>query len=208
MILAVWKSSRLLAAQGRLSYRLSNHESKNEDTTSSVGGAVLRARKPRGWWDYVPPPTNAKSSRQPVVTHTSLNAKNGGLFSVLKGLFREATPVEPPRKPSLHSEYPIPAQTGRSRSRSNASQAVSPRPGLLVPHRRINIKPRVLLFREVMRDEVSNCPAPTPGRSVSDDRLLAMLYHCGLRCLGRKRYHGSGRCGPPYVHRRRQLAFP
>ena len=131
------------------------------EASSNNYGETIHAR--RGWWDYVPgseKPAPAGQGRAVSMSHAS------GFFYVLRTaigrLWRsEDSNIAVARKSSIHSESPLP-QPSRPivpenpeplASHSNeTSRSRSPVPSFSSHH--IGLRPRMVLLREVMRDEV------------------------------------------------------
>ncbi|THH20841.1 hypothetical protein EW146_g609 [Bondarzewia mesenterica] len=171
-IYAVWKSSRFMAAQGRLSYRLSmdtereRHISKEKDDSPTCVLAEPTAPtvpEARGWWDYVPRMTTASLAAadpqpcQPTGSYLSILPSRisslwkkhlGGEYSSRKPSIHSAQPISQPPNLRLITQNvnPSNSRTGRGHKQVTTSP---------ISHTRLTgIKPRVLLFREVMRDEL------------------------------------------------------
>ena len=175
VIYAVWKSSRLLAAQGRLSYRLSldaervpstdREKTKSFPSQTRLEPQELSAPGSRGWWDYVPQPVNTISENlgpEPNPNSTYFSK----IYTQLSSFYRKhGRGKYPSRKPSIHTEQPLSqhpnlASLTQTASMSAHSQSGGRRGRIISPisfasPRLIGLKPRALLFREVIRDEVS-----------------------------------------------------
>ena len=171
VLFAVWKSSGIPAARGRMSLRLysMNHLDETHSSHSGINvkdvGETTQPR--RGWWDYVPENEKpAPSSQRRAVGiahgfHSALLRTLGRIWTK-----REDSNITVTRKPSLHSELPLtqlhrplPVKisdkpTSQVEDRGERSRAHSPIPSFT--NYDIWLRPRMVLFREVMRDEVKS----------------------------------------------------
>jgi hypothetical protein len=169
VIYAVWKSSGLPAARGRISLQLSsmNHldetpHSHSQASTNNNGEDTRR----RGWWDYVPRSEKpAPSSQKCAVSVPRASGFYCVLLSTIGRLWtrHEDSTIAAARKPSFHAELPLPQParpavripqnlTSPASDRGESSRARSPVPSFTSHH--IGLRPRMVLLREVMRDEV------------------------------------------------------
>ncbi|KAI0068421.1 hypothetical protein BV25DRAFT_1896578 [Artomyces pyxidatus] len=176
-VYAVWKSSRLLAAQGRLTYRMSldlddnageDHRADPARASEGPGNESAPVERgastpiSRGWWDYIPPQTKAISANGGIE-----NAKPSGYSqSVLRVPFGrfwvKATPTPPlPSTKAEHMVPPPPPLPLIARGLQVFRPKPSPCDGKRVTSpistsssRLKGFKPRMLLFREAMRDEL------------------------------------------------------
>jgi hypothetical protein len=121
----------------------------------------------RGWWDYVP-----GSEKPPLPNQGVSSPRNSGLFFALRmtigRLWRshedDDLKIAAARKPSLHSEFPLRQSSSVRLSESPApasgrgetARARSPVPSF--SSHIIGLRPRMVLLREVMRDEVRKNP--------------------------------------------------
>lgn len=167
---AVWKSSGVPAARGRISIQLSmgdpdelpNH---HLDATQAENSENPHVR--RGWWDYVP--GNEKPPDMSGKTLETLQARQflGDVRTSVRRVWAagESSPeINPARKTSLPGEYPVHQHSRPSTVRisEHLPSSINDRlgntregsPGPSFSSRRSGLMPR-MLFREVIRDEVS-----------------------------------------------------
>ncbi|KAI0051757.1 hypothetical protein FA95DRAFT_202520 [Auriscalpium vulgare] len=196
-IRAVWTSSRFLAAQGRLTYRISLDGDKDEQV-QVVPRPTPAAN--RGWWDYTPrasaaPPDGEISHlphEQEVDHRKSLvvgDHRRSTVFSTITTFW--ATSPTVPRAP-LTGRTPIPhAAQGRrlrravpffgSQVKEEGRQVISPLPAAPPNGLLKGLKPRMLLFREVMRDEVRRLAVSVRNLMYLPSVVLYYSCHCHLR---------------------------
>ena len=161
VIYAVWKSSGVPAARGRISLRLSSmdhlEESVGNHSEASANDDNDGMHLRRGWWDYVP--GGEKPSEGPTVRSSDASGFFSVLWRTVGRLWRtnEDSTIAAARKPSLHSEFPLPSvriseNPASLNDRGEPSRSRSPVPSF--SSRYIGLRPRMVLLREVMRDEV------------------------------------------------------
>ena len=200
VIFAVWKSSGAPAVRGRISLNLSMGAPDEAPTvrTERKSSDDSHGRGRRGWWDYVP-----KSHGEKQHQGQSQFPKQHGLGGIFHGL-RDAIcmdrPIEVPgRKPSLPGEFPLSqpphsshhpstvrAPTVRisenilisSSDRRRDTRPLSPVHSL--NNIRTGLIPRMVLFREVMRDEVSKY---SPCLKPTDSVQLCYTTFIAVSCL-------------------------
>jgi len=164
-IYAVWKSSGLPAARSRISLLLFSMDHTDEklgnlSELSTNNDDDVR----RGWWDYVP-----GSEKPPLPSQGPSSPCNSGLFFALRRtighLWRnhddDDLKIAAARKSSLHSVSPLPQLSSVRLSENPASPtsgrgetagARSPVPSF--SSHLVGLRPRMVLLREVMRDEL------------------------------------------------------
>lgn len=161
---AVYRAYQLPAARGRVSLEFS--EKPHSDKAESPTGWQTTAR--RGWWDYVP---NSANSRSPNDNPPPLpnNLKWTDIFSQLQPqrqragseakLLRlssvAASPsIQTPRSPALRIVQPSTLGPKHvENDKPSEGRGTSPVPSSL--SRISKFMPRMILFRTVMKDEVS-----------------------------------------------------
>jgi len=126
---ALWKLHKVPATRGRLSISV---------TAGSVTGSTKRPdeRDRRGWWDLERSGTSGNLERTP---------RNKGFVAKMKSIWNLGLePDQPPRKLSLHTDFPLsqPNRTSRTRSMLPGSVYVS------------RIIPRLRVYAEVLRNEL------------------------------------------------------
>jgi len=142
----------------------------------------------RGWWDYVP-----GSEKPPLPSQGPSSPCNSGLFFALRRtighLWRnhddDDLKIAAARKSSLHSVSPLPQLSSVRLSENPASPtsgrgetagARSPVPSF--SSHLVGLRPRMVLLREVMRDEVrKNLYRLTFFLVISCRFFKAMLYY-------------------------------
>jgi hypothetical protein len=148
----------------------------------------------RGWWDYVP-----GSEKPPLPSQRVSDAPNSGLFVALRRsigrLWRSCEDddlkIAAARKSSLHSESPLPQPSSVRLSenpaspasgRSETARARSPVPSF--SSHLVGLRPRMVLLREVMRDEVrEHCPFLFVCILMSGFKaMLYYFYNLLMRC--------------------------
>lgn len=166
---AVWSSRGRPATRGRISIQLSLEDVPTQDPNSENAPAR------RGWWDYVP--KSEQPEEAPLDKERPSNSPEGFFrvfYNKVATLFykpehRQSTVYL--RKPSLPGEYPLPQPphpptiriSNPDRPPNSKDQSIvrrrctSPAPSSF--SRISRLIPRMILFREVMRDEVGPWPA-------------------------------------------------
>lgn len=184
VIFAVWKSSGVPAARGRISLSISIGAPDEEppvtiERKSSDASNHGHGHGRRGWWDYVP--KNHGEKHHQGQGHSSEQHGLKGILHDLRDAIcaNEDRPIEviPGRKPSLPGDFPLsqPPRLSHQPSRPSTVRASTIRisenlptsssdrrgdtrpqsPGHSLNSFRTGLIPRMVLFREVMRDEVS-----------------------------------------------------
>lgn len=148
---ALWKLHKVPATRGRLSISV---------TAGSVTGSTKRPdeRDRRGWWDLERSGTSGNLERTP---------RNKGFVAKMKSIWNLGLePDQPPRKLSLHTDFPLsqPNRTSRTRSMLPGSVYVS------------RIIPRLRVYAEVLRNEVSNF-VETSDRGIMKTELFAACIY-------------------------------
>lgn len=178
VIVAVWRTSRSPIGQGRLSIHFSvDHKEIKECKEADGDGTQTR----RGWWDYVPEPPKSQGCARSTLSKGSNSSTHDGIIHTIRNKLHEflqddATLASPSSKPPpLCNEHPVPvSRPPRASSVSFASSPVgghheqmssrgipriqqdpSPSRPSSVISRVSKYIPRMLLFRRVIRDEVS-----------------------------------------------------
>jgi len=168
-------------------------ETPNSHSVRSNDDEVIHPR--RGWWDYAPGSEKPAPSSQRLaggIPHTS--SFQCALLRTVGRLWkkREDWNIAAARKPSLHSESPIPqpprpppartsgnpvSQVG---DRAGSSRSRSPVPSFTAHH--IGLRPRMVLFREVMRDEVNPILHAPFHALISKFTVVLHYFHHRLMC--------------------------
>jgi len=167
-VYAVWKSSGLPAVRGRISLRLASMDDLDEAQNHPGQSNVNYTHQRRGWWDYVP---GNEKPIQPLQRQPVNDSQASGFSSIMRytvKCFRRSpddSKIFAGRKPSIHSEFPLPQPSRPPAvriSQNSASTTSDPR-GNFRAHSPspsfssqpiIGLRPRMVLLREVMRDEL------------------------------------------------------
>lgn len=173
---ALWKSSKLPAAQGRISLRLSAHEppkspvSENEkEEVASIGP------RPRGWWDYVPETNPPMTEPQQSRASTWHIVDDGGFVQNMRFL--------------MFSKKVTRSPSGRhKREKSNASQASQQQ---LTNVNSVHFQDNV----EKSYFDVSRAASPAQSHTGSVGKLMDRMRHF------REMLRNEVRPIPPYVAR-------
>lgn len=157
VIYALWKSSKIPAAQGRISIGLS--VSNAEPLATQMGIMTSNGRRPRGWWDYVGE-TNFRShpahdrprASSWVVTEDQGFFKNMALL--FRSLWSDSSSVfQKHTDASLHAKAFVPPSATQMSEKSDSPRR--PTTMAQAAERRMSrFTVRMHHFREVMRNEV------------------------------------------------------
>lgn len=167
----MWKSSKIPAAQGRISIGLSESTIEPLIVQSSAPSNV---RRPRGWWDYVAE-TNSRSQQQNERTRATswVVTEDQGFFKNMAILLRSfwSDPSTPQRKQAVDSPHSSAFEKSSSSKRWSEKLTHSERPNSVshsVSRRMSRFTTRVHHFREAMRNEVRclvKCPPSDTDRT-------------------------------------------
>jgi len=169
VLYAVWKSHGSVAARGRIAISLSLDDVVDppvEGRTQSIETSHSR----RGWWDYVPTayPSSHRSRRTESAGSHDTSVRGGvrGFRSGDRVCDPESSVPAMPPIPPLPLDCNSPPRTSTVRMSAalpnprHESALIIPRrsssPSFSSMSRMSRYMPRVALFKEVMRDEVSN----------------------------------------------------
>lgn len=199
VVYAVWKSSGVPAARSRISLQLSMddlHETdshlENNRRDDNQGKHVGR-----GWWDYVPRSESPASSARGLAFRFSLRDIFHSWRMSMRRLWTRSENLPEcalARKSSLPGDAPLPQPTRPSAVRISGNDQRetagprSPMPSLSIYHS--GLIPRMVLCREVMRDEV--CSKLVSCRVCSHQQYIALLYYFY--------YRNVCRCDRPRCH--------
>ncbi|KII93201.1 hypothetical protein PLICRDRAFT_35385 [Plicaturopsis crispa FD-325 SS-3] len=149
-VVALWRSRGKPSVRGRISIQLSMAD--DNDATAEGGDTVDR----RGWWDYIPKASGDADAR-------SVNGPPDGIISRISEKRPPAATLhahQPSLPSTLHESHPPRPTTVRiseatdtpSERRRESSPARAPSPTSST--RLSRLMPRMVVFREVMRDEL------------------------------------------------------
>jgi hypothetical protein len=164
-LLAVWRSHGRVVTKGRLSIQ----PSLNGSSEAIQSSEKKQESNSRGWWDYVPKHGPPPSSSQENLVASKAPTSNPiqSLHSRLRALWTKGGVLQgvQPRKPSIPGEYPIAQPTQVPLRLSQISLRMDSGPNVIqlregsspVPSTMSRLNkfiPRMVLFREVLRDEL------------------------------------------------------
>lgn len=157
---ASYKSRRNPAARGRISIRMSMEDTF--ELPPFVSGEVQQEpRRARGWWDYVP-------KRESMMRRQDNRSSNGFIATIMEKLQEQPQTTNPPfpmMQERKNSTINLIDLDSAKKDKEEVQSHPNPfhdsygrrSPALSTSSRFSRLFPRVVLFRQVLNDEVS-CP--------------------------------------------------